>query len=167
MRTFRARSRRGFTLIEMTIVIAILAILAAIVLPLYQSHSAQARVEAFVTNVQMLDDLALTAMNQADVDTLDSDGYDKVPPEMSGLVTEGQMATFGDPLGEGQVQIMPGGLGALSGPVALFDVTGSFDTDVLASIDASIDDGDLATGRMLAFDAGSGKFAVAWELTRP
>ncbi len=52
---WRSASRAGgFTLIELLIVVLILAILGAIVLPIYQNHRAEAEVAALMSNLRVL-----------------------------------------------------------------------------------------------------------------
>ncbi|MHC4575646.1 MAG: type IV pilin protein [Planctomycetota bacterium] len=46
--------KRGFSLIELIIVVAILGIVAAIVVPQFQSHTAQARESAAKKNLRVL-----------------------------------------------------------------------------------------------------------------
>ncbi len=65
----------GFTLIEMMITVAILGIIAAIAIPLYQGYVAEARVGTAVTEIRqaevILDDLAL----QGDLAAVEPSGY--------------------------------------------------------------------------------------------
>ena len=49
------RSRRGFTLIEMLVVIAIIAILAAILFPVFSRARAKARQAGCMSNIQITD----------------------------------------------------------------------------------------------------------------
>jgi|WetSurMetagenome_2_1015567.scaffolds.fasta_scaffold652201_1 general secretion pathway protein G len=50
----KRRTKKGFTLVEILIVVIILGILAAMVLPLYSQTSASARVSQIKTNLQMV-----------------------------------------------------------------------------------------------------------------
>jgi len=50
----RSRAKKGFTLVEILIVVIILGILAAIVIPQFTSASAEARVSNLVTNLQTI-----------------------------------------------------------------------------------------------------------------
>ena len=48
----KSRAKKGFTLVEILIVVIILGILAAIVIPQFTSASAEARISNLVTNLQ-------------------------------------------------------------------------------------------------------------------
>ena len=50
----RMKNKKAFSLIELIIVVAILGILAAIVLPIFQSHSEEAKEAASKDNLRIL-----------------------------------------------------------------------------------------------------------------
>lgn len=63
------RKKKGFTLIELVIVIAIIAILAAIAIPRYQRSKQKAKEVAIKSNVSMLTSAAV--LRQSDTKELD------------------------------------------------------------------------------------------------
>jgi general secretion pathway protein G len=68
IRNVRRSSRKGFTLIEILIVVIILGILAAIVIPQFSSASTQARTSALESTVQTLrSQIALYKLQHGDV----------------------------------------------------------------------------------------------------
>ncbi len=67
IRNVRRSSRKGFTLIEILIVVIILGILAAIVIPQFSSASTQARTSALQSTVQTLrNQIALYKLQHGD-----------------------------------------------------------------------------------------------------
>ncbi|HYE93873.1 MAG TPA: prepilin-type N-terminal cleavage/methylation domain-containing protein [Terriglobales bacterium] len=84
-----ARDQRGFTLIELMIVVAILGILAAIVIPLYGGTQLQARIAKVQGDVQAI--ASATAAYSAHMGAL--------PPDLTALTAA-----------------VPNGMGVMAGP---------------------------------------------------
>lgn len=66
----KRNKKKGFTLIELVIVIAIIAILAAIAIPRYQKSKNKAKEVAIKSNVSMLSSAAV--LRQSDMGNIDS-----------------------------------------------------------------------------------------------
>ncbi|MDO5301230.1 MAG: prepilin-type N-terminal cleavage/methylation domain-containing protein [Tissierellia bacterium] len=105
------RKRRGFTLIELIIVIAILAILIAIAVPRYQQSNLTAQATAHNANVRVLKNAAMlytvdhpeaTTISAQELSDYLEDG--KIPTPAKALNTD----TFTVDIVDGRVEVSPG-----------------------------------------------------------
>ncbi len=96
-----ARKGRGFTLIELMIVIAIIGVLAAIAIPNFNSARKKARQKACVANIKMLEN----ALEMYDMDTPPGSGS---PLSCTSVVKAAAATDYGSILQKGgYVQRLP------------------------------------------------------------
>ncbi len=113
-RTLRMAARRGFSLIELLLVLVILAILTAIVVPKFAGRSEQARVTAAQTDIRSFE----SAIGQFELDAgrypTEAEGLQALvaePPDAKNWRTGGYLernAIPKDPWGNAYVYVCPG-----------------------------------------------------------
>ncbi len=150
------RSHRGFTLVELLIVVIILGILAGIVIPSYNNTSTEAAQTAFAHELRIYIDAAV--LYEAKEGSVLEDGA-------SGEVPDG-FASYINTLD--WVQSTP--VGGVWDTDSFTDVESAlgvhFLTDTpksdayMAKIDAIVDDGNLTTGGFQKFEAGRFYFII-------
>lgn len=99
----KSRSKSGFTLVEILIVVVILGILAAIVIPQFSQASTEARGSNVKSNLQMIrSQIELYKIQHGDVLPTIADGGDELirvlttKTNYDGVLYTGAMATAGD-----------------------------------------------------------------------
>ena len=91
-RELEARGYKGFTLMEMLIVVAIIAILVAIAIPVFTSQLNRAKVEADVANIRS--GYALVAVEVMTDTTIDSSTTTTFGLNADGTVAKGATGSF-------------------------------------------------------------------------
>ena len=138
------RSLRGFTLIEVLIVVVILGVLAAIVIPQFTSASDDAKRTSFITNVRSFTQQAMRY--QLDNGEYPADGASGVIPAGFEAYVQETIWENGTPIG-GVWDAERDSFGVSSAVGVHFDGTGDTRDDAyMVVIDTEIDDGDLETG---------------------
>lgn len=98
MNNIKRKKLKGFTLVELIIVIAILAILAAIAIPKYNESRQRSLVTAHNSNVKVLESAAMNYLANDGTGTTWKNGidakeyiadYPKVPKGIKGMENEG------------------------------------------------------------------------------
>lgn len=142
MRTTR-HARRGFTLVEILIVVVILGVLAAIVTPSLAGASREAQVGAFITELKIFADEAELYTARTGQFIADA-GSGNFPPELAGGRLQADDWENGTPLG-GVWDVELNENGITSGVGVHFQGDNPGDA-FMADVDARFDDGNLATG---------------------
>ncbi len=141
-------ARRGFTLVEVLIVVVILGVLAAIVIPTFANATQDTRKTAFVQELRVFRDAILRY--EIDQGQLPPDGGSgSVPSGLEPYVNVDQWQG-GTPIGgvwdNETADVLGAGMGVH------FDGTGQTrDAAYMTDIDRIIDDGDTATGGFRVF----------------
>lgn len=144
------RHRRGFTLVELLIVVVILAILAAMAIPTMNTMTAEAKQSAFASELRILAEAAGRYRVLQD-EHLPDTSTGVWPVELAGSINQAQFEAE-TPLG-GHWDTELNSFGITAGIGAHFDGDAPDNADLLA-VDAMLDDGDLTTGtvRTIAAD---------------
>ena len=148
MQTDQPALRRGFTLMEILIVVVILGVLAAIVIPSFASATEDTRKAAFTQDLRAFEMGVLRY--QVDFGAFPPDGGSgSVPSGLEDYVNVGKWEG-GTPLGgvwdNETDDVVTAGMGVH------FNGSGETrDAAYMADIDGMIDDGDVTTGSFRAF----------------
>lgn len=137
--------RRGFTLVEILIVVVILGVLAAVVVPQFASASDDSKIGAFVSSIRSLEEGL--EMHHARTGQMVADSSSgNFPPELAGIIRESEWRRGPSIGGEWDVESGAGGI-VTYGVGVHFSGGGDWANDTaMTRIDAVLDDGDVETG---------------------
>ncbi len=144
--------KKGFTLVEILIVVVILGILAAIVIPKYAAYQAESYKNSFVTSVKNFASAAAYHY-QKEGEYFEDSSSGQMPADWDTYIMESKW-THGTPIG-GVWDFELDSFGVRSAFGVHFDGTGETRDDAyMQEIDAIFDDGNLTAGafRKLADD---------------
>lgn len=136
--------RRGFTLVEVLIVVVILGVLAAIVVPQFSDASEEARRGAFITNLKyFVEQCEYYAVRTGEYPP--DGGSGELPAELEGYIRPDDFEN-GTPIGGvWDTELDENGVGAAIG--VHFNGAGETRDDAyMTLVDEQFDDGNIATG---------------------
>ena len=150
---------RGFTLVEILIVVVILAILAAMIIPQFASATTQSRQSVFASNLKEL-------TKSAELFKLDNNGWPpdggsgSTPAGMENYIQSGKFEAV-TPIG-GVWDFEYQDAGGVTAAVGVhFNGSGETRGDAFMNeIDALLDDGDVASGRFRLLEANRYYFVL-------
>ncbi len=159
MRMLQRQHKRGFTLIEILIVVVILGVLAAIVIPQYSSYADESKVNSFVTCVKNIATIAEYHYVRSG-EYFEDSGSGLMPANLDAYINEGKW-TRGTPIG-GAWDYELDSFGIKSAFGVHFNGSGhTRDDTYMQEVDATFDDGDLTAGCFRKIADGRYYFIVA------
>ncbi|MGF1483778.1 MAG: type II secretion system protein [Opitutales bacterium] len=137
----RVRTRKGFTLVEIMIVVVIIGLLAAMAIPAFQVIRQNSQTARFVSDLRVFRDaLEMYITKNPDYPIDSSTGA--FPTELDGYFNEDLWVNGTTLGGEWDLEVEDNGV-----TVAVGVDNPTADLELLRKADTSLDDGDLSTGK--------------------
>ena len=154
----KSRSKNGFTLVEVLIVVVILGVLAGIVLPAYAGYTADSSQKAFMADIKKIASVT-DYYYQLTGEYFEDSGSGTVPAGLDTYI-QPTMMTHGTPIG-GVWDFELDSYGVKSAFGVHFNGVTPKDDAYMLEIDSAFDDGDLTTGCFQKLDTDRFYYIVA------
>ena len=140
------RNLKGFTLVEIMIVAAILALIASIAIPSYQRARKRAQANILINELRVTSDAFQTYVAEKGTLPPTASGFSMIPAGMSGYMPKKSTWTTASAGGGYWYwwNFSPSEVWGFTGLIGVYNP--GFDPDQLAQIDSVLDDGDPSSG---------------------
>ncbi len=151
------RHSRGFTLVDIMVTVTVIAILAAMVIPMYRTEQTRTRVAAMCTNLRSVTSAFEVEISEEGL--LPAKSGPDMPERLESHFTQGSWQKLWEPVDGTYWGLYNAKLwGSQKNYIVLQSDAGTL--DVWTEVDQTMDDGERAGGKIRIFPVGTAVYTI-------